>query len=109
MIEMEELKMQYLRQSEEMELLSMENETLKNDIENVSVGSVDSLASKASKYPEVECPHFLNGGKCKHCIKAWKDSEKKRKKEEKGWYLYIAIIILYFHIYLYFLRIFLGF
>ena len=83
MIEMEELKMKYLSQSEEMELLSMENETLKNDIENVSVGSVDSLASKATKYPEVECPHFLNGGKCKPCIKAWKESQKMKKKEQK--------------------------
>ena len=81
MKQMEELKLQNQHQAEELEFLSMENETLKNDIENQSICSVDSLASKSSKYPEVHCPHFLNGGKCKHCIKAWKESEKKKKKE----------------------------
>lgn len=38
--------------------------------------SMISKTSKTSKYPEVECPHFKNGGKCIHCIKAWKAKKK---------------------------------
>ena len=44
--------------------------------------SVLSISSKTSKYPDVICPHFKNGGKCVHCIKAWKAEQKKKKKEE---------------------------
>jgi len=50
-------------------------------MDNISIQSVSSTTSKSSKYPFVDCSHFKNGGKCKNCIKAWKDSEKKRKKE----------------------------
>jgi hypothetical protein len=45
--------------------------------------SMASVSSKSSKYPEVICPHFLNGGKCRHCIKQWKDEQKKFKKQMK--------------------------
>ena len=31
--------------------------------------------SKASKYPDVVCKHFKNGGKCINCIRAWKKSQ----------------------------------
>ena len=80
----EELTLKNESQAEEIEMLSVENEGLKSEMDNISVQSVSSTTSRASKYPDVICPHFKNGGKCKHCIKAWKDSEKKRKKEEKG-------------------------
>ncbi len=52
----------------------MENESIKSEMDNISVQSSTSTTSRASKYPDVICPHFKNGGKCKHCIKAWKDS-----------------------------------
>lgn len=35
--------------------------------------------SKMSKYADVICPHFKNGGKCIHCIKDWKEEQKKKK------------------------------
>jgi hypothetical protein len=35
-----------------------------------------SKTSKTSKYPDVICPHFKNGGQCINCIKAWKNQQK---------------------------------
>ena len=78
----EELTLKNEAQAEEIELLSIENQSLQSEVDNISVQSGKSTSSKASKYPDVVCVHFKNGGKCKHCIKAWKDSEKKKKKEE---------------------------
>lgn len=45
--------------------------------------SLISKTSKTSKYPEVICTHFKNGGKCVHCIRAWKNEQKNKKKFEK--------------------------
>jgi hypothetical protein len=42
-----------------------------------------SKISSSSKYPDVICPHFKNGGKCIHCIKKWKAEQKEKKKAQK--------------------------
>ncbi len=56
--------------------LSCQNESLIDELnESLNVSKI-SKSSKTSKYPEVECPHFKNGGKCKNCIVAWKKSQK---------------------------------
>jgi hypothetical protein len=48
-----------------------------DNLESLSLAdSTRSLASKTHKYPDVICPHFKNGGKCKHCINKWKESQK---------------------------------
>lgn len=36
--------------------------------------------SKHSKYEDVQCPHFKNGGKCIHCIKKWKEQQQKDRE-----------------------------
>ncbi len=37
--------------------------------------SIKVTAKKPKKYPDVSCPHFKNGGQCKNCISAWKNSQ----------------------------------
>lgn len=68
-------------------MLNAENMSLRQELDYAtSVKSKDSLndskISKSSKYPEVICPHFKNGGQCAHCIKAWKAEQKLKKKEQ---------------------------
>lgn len=64
----------------------MENDDLRHQLDNMS-SSMEALSvntstvSKTSKYPDVECPHFKNGGKCKNCIKAWKQKQKAKNEE----------------------------
>ncbi len=35
------------------------------------------------KYPEIDCPHFLNGGQCIHCIDKWK-TENNQEREARS-------------------------
>jgi FtsZ-binding cell division protein ZapB len=77
---LEHLRADYNRKVQDIDILNIENESLKNEIDNLEslslADSTRSLASKTHKYPDVICPHFKNGGKCKHCINKWKESQK---------------------------------
>ena len=62
-------------------MLHIENNSLKGELDfalsqksqkSESSSLNDSKISKSSKYPDVICTHFKNGGQCVHCIKAWK-------------------------------------
>lgn len=63
-----------------------ENEWLKQDFEALTqeysqamkeLAESSKTHSKKSKYEDVNCPHFKNGGKCVHCIKKWKNEQSK--------------------------------
>lgn len=45
--------------------------------------NTSKISKSNSKYPDVICPHFKNGGKCVHCIKKWKQEQKELKKEQQ--------------------------
>lgn len=89
---MKSLKLENDCHNEELELLHIENASLKSELSVAmsqkgqksdlgSLGSLDiSMISKSSKYPDVVCPHFKNGGQCTHCIKVWKAAQKEKKK-----------------------------
>ena len=66
----------------ELDVMVAESEAAKSKKAESVDSSLMSISSKTSKYPEVECPHFKNGGKCIHCIKAWKAEQKMKKKQE---------------------------
>lgn len=75
-------------------MLSIENRSLKQELEyahsqksqSIPASLNESKISKLSKYPDIVCPHFKNGGQCVHCIKAWK-AEQKKKNSEPIWSL----------------------
>lgn len=77
---LQQLRTDYNLKLQEIDILNIENDSLKNEIENLESASLadstKSLSSKTHKYPDVVCPHFKNGGKCKHCINKWKESRK---------------------------------
>lgn len=80
--DMKELRLKFDDKHQELEYLAMENESLKSEMEIMSNQNsqldISSISKATSKYPDVVCPHFKNGGKCKNCIKAWKESEKQK-------------------------------
>lgn len=45
-----------------------------NDFDRMSQ---QSSISKKSKWQDIECPHFKNGGKCINCINKWKAEHRK--------------------------------
>jgi hypothetical protein len=57
--------------------MSLEYSQLIRDLADVS-----KQHSKRSKYEEVQCQHFKNGGKCIHCIKKWKQEQEQQEKSE---------------------------
>lgn len=84
------MKLERESQNEEIEFLHIENKSLRGELDDAlsqvsaqksgAASLNESKISKSSKYPEVVCPHFKNGGQCVHCIRAWKAAQKEKKK-----------------------------
>lgn len=61
----------------------------------MSIASASKQNSKKSKYEDVDCVHFKNGGKCVHCIKKWKAEQSKISSTEV-WLIYVTLCNLQF-------------
>ena len=59
------------------ETLSIAYLDLQNELDTSRQSIPSSTTSKKSKYEEINCPHFKNGGKCIHCINKWKSEHRK--------------------------------